>query len=149
MTIFSYLDKQLTEFIELDMSAKVCLVGSWVAASGAALLLGASACTVTFWLTGNEPNLMTKKTLAVGFAGVVGGAMFTTGAALESDRQTELESDLLTQRLEKRRAAREASPCPNCKYFSNHCDLYCSVNPLIACTPEANNCKDFEPKEIN
>ena len=83
------------------------------------------------------------------FAGLgllLGGTALTTGLALEDDRTSELDANRIWAQIEAQRAAREASRCQNCRFFSNHSNLYCAVNPANACTPEAENCPDFEEK---
>jgi hypothetical protein len=37
-------------------------------------------------------------------------------------------------------------PCHNCDYFTNDYRLKCTVNPKKACSEQAINCLDFEPK---
>lgn len=139
--------QHIEDFKTLELGSKICLIGSWVAASGAGLLICTSAITVAHWMEGHEPDNGVKKALASGLGVLVGSALFTTGAALEDDRQSELSAEKVWEAVAERRAAREASPCPNCKNFHNDCDFYCAINPLIACTTEAKNCKDFELKE--
>ena len=144
-----YLTTQLKEFNALEIGSKICLIGSWVTSAGVALLIGSSAVTVGYWLVDSEPSPIIKKSLAVGLGLAVGGGLFTCGAAMEDDRQTELMSEAFYKKLADRIIAKEASPCPNCKYFNNDCDLYCAVNPAIACKSEADNCPDFESKDVN
>ncbi|MBW4607102.1 MAG: hypothetical protein KME22_07725 [Hassallia sp. WJT32-NPBG1] len=141
--------QHIEDFKSLEMGSKICLIGSWVAASGAALLICTSAITVAHWMQGDEPDSNLKKALTVGLGLTVGGAIFTIGVAMEDDRQCELSAENVWKAIAERRALREASPCPNCKNFNNDCNLNCAINPLIACTPEATDCKDFESKEIN
>lgn len=145
--LITYLHRNFNEFKALEVGSKICLIGSWVAGAGAILLIGSCAVTVECWLSGSEPTPMIKKALATGLGIVVGGAIFTIGAAMEDDRQSDLAAENLYKRIEERRAQKETSPCPTCKFFTNDCDLYCAVNPIIACTPQAQNCKDFELKQ--
>jgi hypothetical protein len=147
--IKDYLCTQFKEFSALELDEKICLTGSWVAATGAALLIGSSTFTLLSWGNGTEPDGLTKRSMFLGFGLLTGGVMFTAGACKERDRQFDLTSEDVYREMAKRRAQREASICPGCKYFSDEFDLYCALNPLAACTPEANNCKDFEPKEKN
>lgn len=144
----TYLTTQLKEFNALEIGSKICLVGSWVTGAGVALLIGSSAVTVGYWLVEEEPSPIIKKSLVVGLGLAVGGCLFTTGACMEDDRQSELNAIDFYQAMAERRAQKESSPCPNCKFFSGDCDLYCALHPTIAATPEAHNCKDFESKEI-
>ncbi|MGD1875253.1 MAG: hypothetical protein ACFB02_19640 [Mastigocoleus sp.] len=37
-------------------------------------------------------------------------------------------------------------PCSGCDFFTNDYRLKCTVNPMKACSEEAINCNDFEPK---
>lgn len=37
-------------------------------------------------------------------------------------------------------------PCNRCVFFTNDYRLKCTVNPIKACSEEAINCIDFEPK---
>ena len=37
-------------------------------------------------------------------------------------------------------------PCYKCDYFTNDHRLKCTVHPVKACTEEAINCFDFEPR---
>jgi hypothetical protein len=37
-------------------------------------------------------------------------------------------------------------PCANCDFFTNDHRLKCTINPKLACTEEAINCRDFEYK---
>ncbi len=37
-------------------------------------------------------------------------------------------------------------PCNRCVFFTNNYRLKCTVNPIKACSEEAINCIDFEPK---
>ncbi|WP_310427729.1 hypothetical protein [Chamaesiphon sp. VAR_48_metabat_135_sub] len=37
-------------------------------------------------------------------------------------------------------------PCHNCKYFTNSCYLKCTVNPHLACSEEAIDCRDYQPQ---
>ncbi|MGI8500685.1 MAG: hypothetical protein ACR2LR_06040 [Hassallia sp.] len=145
----SFLKKYTIEFSSLELGEKICLFGSWVTAAGAGLILTSSACTLYSWFNGIEPSNQIKHALAIGFGMTVGGAMFTVGAAKEADRQSELEAEEVWSEIFRKRAARDTSPCPKCKYFSGDSDLYCALYPAIACTPDADNCKDFESKEIN
>jgi hypothetical protein len=38
-----------------------------------------------------------------------------------------------------------SSPCPQCIYFNNAPELFCAVNPDLALTKKALDCRDFEP----
>jgi hypothetical protein len=38
-----------------------------------------------------------------------------------------------------------SSPCPHCIYFSNAPELFCAVNPDLALTKKAFDCRNFEP----
>jgi hypothetical protein len=38
-----------------------------------------------------------------------------------------------------------SSPCPHCFYFNNAPELFCAVNPNLALTQKAFDCRDFEP----
>ena len=40
-------------------------------------------------------------------------------------------------------------PCYKCDFFTNDYRLKCTVNPYLACSEEALECIDFEPKKIN
>ena len=140
--------QHVEDFKALEIASKIFLIGFWITASGAALLLCTSVITVACWMQGNEPDSGIKKALMAGLGLAVGGAIFTVGAAMEDERQCNLNSENIRKKIEKRRALRDASPCPNCKYFSDDSDLYCALNPVVACTPEANNCSDFESNEL-
>ena len=37
-------------------------------------------------------------------------------------------------------------PCHNCKYFTNSCYLKCTVNPHLACSEDAIDCRDYQPQ---
>ena len=37
-------------------------------------------------------------------------------------------------------------PCHKCKYFTNSCYLKCTVNPHLACSEDAINCRDYTPQ---
>ncbi len=37
-------------------------------------------------------------------------------------------------------------PCHKCKYFTNSCYLKCTVNPQIACSEDAIDCRDYQPQ---
>ena len=36
-------------------------------------------------------------------------------------------------------------PCYKCKYFTNSCYLKCTVNPQLACSEDAIDCRDYQP----
>jgi hypothetical protein len=36
-------------------------------------------------------------------------------------------------------------PCSNCQYFTDSRYLKCTVNPDLACSEDAINCRDFTP----
>jgi hypothetical protein len=38
-------------------------------------------------------------------------------------------------------------PCYNCKYFTNSCHLKCTVNPSVACSEAAIDCRDYQSIE--
>ncbi len=38
-------------------------------------------------------------------------------------------------------------PCHKCKYFTNSCYLKCTLNPQIACSEEAIDCRDYQPQQ--
>ena len=135
--------QHLEDFKALEFGSKVCLIGSWVTASGLGLLLCTSSIVVANWMQGDEPRAHIKKALSASIALTTGGALFVTGASLEDDRQSDLSYEETWKFFQERRALREASPCPNCR----HLGQYCAMNPHVACTPEANNCTDFESKE--
>nr|WP_071588415.1 hypothetical protein [Chlorogloeopsis fritschii] len=40
-------------------------------------------------------------------------------------------------------------PCSGCEYFTNDYRLKCTVHPINACTEEAIDCRDFEPKNYS
>jgi hypothetical protein len=48
------------DFMALNIRRKFCLISSWVAATGGALLIGSSAVTLAFWANDNEPTPITK-----------------------------------------------------------------------------------------
>lgn len=35
-------------------------------------------------------------------------------------------------------------PCHQCKYFTNSCYLKCTVNPHLACSEAAIDCRDYQ-----
>ncbi|WP_309740397.1 MULTISPECIES: hypothetical protein [unclassified Chamaesiphon] len=35
-------------------------------------------------------------------------------------------------------------PCHKCKYFTNNCALKCAVNPYLACSEAAIDCRDYQ-----
>ncbi|MBW4450720.1 MAG: hypothetical protein KME38_28810 [Spirirestis rafaelensis WJT71-NPBG6] len=147
--MFNYLRRYYIEFMELDAWSKVCLSGSWVTAGGAAILLTTSAITAAEWLQGDEPDEYIKKGLLLGVGTTIGAALFTTGAALESDRQIIEASSKQTEDMWARVKARQKSHCPTCKYFNDDCAMYCSIHPTSACTPEMEYCPDYESiKEV-
>ena len=37
-------------------------------------------------------------------------------------------------------------PCHKCKYFTNSCYLKCTVNPHVACSEAAIDCRDYQPQ---
>jgi hypothetical protein len=37
-------------------------------------------------------------------------------------------------------------PCHKCKYFNNSCYLNCTVNPHVACSEAAIDCRDYQPQ---
>jgi hypothetical protein len=37
-------------------------------------------------------------------------------------------------------------PCHKCQYFNNSCYLKCTVNPHIACSEAAIDCRDYHPQ---
>jgi hypothetical protein len=37
-------------------------------------------------------------------------------------------------------------PCHKCQYFTNSCYLKCTVNPQIACSEDAIDCRDYQPQ---
>jgi hypothetical protein len=37
-------------------------------------------------------------------------------------------------------------PCHKCKYFTDSCYLKCTVNPQIACSEDAIDCRDYQPQ---
>ena len=39
-------------------------------------------------------------------------------------------------------------PCYKCDFFTNDYRLKCTVNPTLACSEEALECIDFEPKKV-
>jgi hypothetical protein len=40
-------------------------------------------------------------------------------------------------------------PCSNCQYFTNSNYLKCTVNPDLACSENAIDCRDFSPLSAN
>jgi hypothetical protein len=38
-------------------------------------------------------------------------------------------------------------PCYKCKYFTNSCYLKCTVNPQVACSEAAIDCRDYQALE--
>lgn len=139
----------LEDFKAHNIRRKFCLISSWIAATGGVLLIGSSAVTLIYWANDNEPTPLTKASMFAGLGLLFGGTALTTGLALEDDRASELDANRIWAEIELRRAAREASRCQNCKFFSNHSDLYCAINPSYACTIEAESCVDFEEKSYS
>ena len=37
-------------------------------------------------------------------------------------------------------------PCHKCKYFNSSCYLKCTVNPHVACSEAAIDCRDYQPQ---
>jgi hypothetical protein len=146
--MINYLRRNYAEFMELDVWSKFCLSGSWVTAGGAAILLCSSAVTVAHWANGDEPDEFTKKALMLGVGTTIGAAMFTTGAALESDRELIESASKRTDDMWTRVKAKQNSQCPSCKYFNDDCTMYCALHPTTACTPDADNCPDFDIKDF-
>ena len=88
----NYLITQLKEFNALEVDEKICLIGSWIAGTGAALLIVSSASTLLSWGNGTEPNPIAKRSMFLGLGFLVGGSLFTTGADMEMDRQINLKT---------------------------------------------------------
>ncbi|MEO1430774.1 MAG: hypothetical protein AAFV71_17265 [Cyanobacteria bacterium J06633_8] len=40
-------------------------------------------------------------------------------------------------------------PCAGCDFFTNDYRLKCTIHPSLACSEEAIDCIDFEPKTAN
>jgi hypothetical protein len=146
--MLNYLKRNYTKFIELDAWSKVCLTGSWVTAGGAAILLCSSAITAAEWVQGDEPDEFTKKALMLGIGTTIGGGLFTTGAALESDREIIESASKRSEDMWARVKAKQNSQCPSCTYFNDDCVMYCALHPTAACTPAAENCPDFNIKDF-
>ncbi len=136
------------EFKTLAPWSKAAVIGSWVAEAGAVILLGSSALTIGAWTLGVEPDALVKKSLALGLGMVTSGVLFATGAAQEADNRFFDDVTLGAQAMMRQSKQKAASKCPGCKYFNDDCQMYCAINPTTACTPAADSCSDFEPKEI-
>jgi hypothetical protein len=146
--MLDYLRRNYTEFMELDAWSKICLAGSWVTAGGATILLTTSAITAAEWLQGDEPKEYIKKGLLLGVGTTIGAALFTTGAALESDREIIETASKQTSDMWSRVKARQNSQCPSCTYFNDDCAMYCALHPSTACTPNSENCPDFDIRDF-
>lgn len=83
--------ERIEEIRTLDFGSKVCLIGSWIAGTGAAILIGASVSTVVFWSQSKDPNGFTKRALFLGLGTLIGASVFVTGVDMEIDRQNECD----------------------------------------------------------
>lgn len=146
-SISGLLYEKFNEFKAYKLSQKICLIGSWITAAGAGMLVASSATTVVYWSFGREPIPVIKKTLAYSLATTVGGAIFTIGAAMKDDQLDTIEHENFVAQFRSYQERLEKSICQNCQFFTNNSNLYCAVNPSIACTLEAENCPDFQLNE--
>ncbi len=125
------------------MIAKIHHFGSNLALIGAGILLASSCITTVCWLNDEDPDQITKTSLIGSIVLLTTGTLLSGITSKEKPDSGDLNADHIWNHFKEIRALREASPCPNCR----HLGQYCAMNPHVACTPEANNCSDFESKE--
>ncbi len=81
--------------------------------------------------------IVAKKAIILGFGTTVGSAIFAIGAAIEDERRRNWRIIAPERKL-------LPVTCRQCKYFNHDYALQCAVNPLIAGTQAALDCKDFD-----
>lgn len=96
--------------------------------------------TIAFTLVQKNIPVAVKRLMFLGLGTVIGGAVFTVGAAMEDDYQHMLK----IAAMRKRQYDLMPGLCGNCKYFNPDNSLYCAVNPHFIFTEAAFNCSDYE-----
>ncbi|MEA5595672.1 hypothetical protein [Rivularia sp. UHCC 0363] len=127
----------LARFRELRLFEAFAKTGVVLTAIGA-ILLGSSFAVARNYLEQQEDvPVIVKKTIILGIGTITGSSIFAIAAAIEDDRRCELRVIAPERKL-------LPVTCRNCKYFNNDYILQCAVNPLIAGTQAALDCKDFD-----
>lgn len=162
MRSFNYLKKRLAKFNDQSWNRKITAIAEHIGTTGAILLVGSATSTLVAWTGGNEPDLLTKQAMFVGMGAIAGSAIVSLSVEIEIEYQDAVYDYKFERRLieraetvlaarvseiSRREDAITPSPCHECKYFSVEDALLCAVNPAIACTTDAHDCKDFESKE--
>ncbi|NJO62400.1 MAG: hypothetical protein HC836_30495 [Richelia sp. RM2_1_2] len=127
----------LAELRELRLFEALAKVSA-VAAVAGSTLLGSSLGVASVYLSlRKDVPVVVKKAVILGFGTTVGGTVFAIGAAMEDERRRELRIIAMQEKL-------LPVTCRQCKYFNYDYILRCAVNPSIAGTKAALDCKDFE-----
>ena len=127
----------LAWFRELRLFEAFAKTGVVLVAVGA-ILVGSSFAVAKNYLKQQEDvPVIFKKAIILGIGTITGSSIFAIAAAIEDDRRREL-------RIIAPERKQLPVTCRNCKYFNNDYILQCAVNPSIAGTQAALDCKDFE-----
>lgn len=127
----------LARFRELRLFEAFAKIGVVLTIAGA-ILVGSSFAVAKNYLKQEEDvPVIIKKAIILGIGTITVSSIFAVAAGMEDERRCELRIIAPERKL-------LPVTCRNCEYFNNDYILQCAVNPSIAGTQAALDCKDFE-----